>query len=395
MDAARRPGKPARVPRPSAWLHGVPVGVAARCARQPRRTVRRPPRPRSTPAGFAAQYGCARASSRMRILFLTATRIGDAVLSTALLDHLLRRHPQARVTVACGPAAVGVFARMPGREATLVVEKRRLDLHWPLLWARTAGRRWDLVVDLRGSALSLLLRARRRVIMRGGRRPGHRLTHLAAALRLAEPPLPVSWTAPADRARALALLPPGTAVIGLGPTANWSGKVWPPERFAAVFQGLAADRPGLRAAVLAGPGAAERALAAPLLAALPGAIDLTGRLSLPEAAACLARCDLFLGNDSGLMHLAAAAGTPTLGLFGPSRASEYAPAGRCAGFVAAPGPEGSAPIAGLAVATVLDAAAAMLARAGAMAAEPRDASDGPPPGQRAGQPRGLLPTVAS
>ncbi len=50
-------------------------------------------------------------------------------------------------------------------------------------------------------------------------------------------------------------------------------------------------------------------MAAPVLAAIPGAIDLAGCLSLPEAAACLARCRLFVGNDSGLMHLAAAAGS--------------------------------------------------------------------------------------
>ena len=58
-----------------------------------------------------------------------------------------------------------------------------------------------------------------------------------------------------------------------------------------------------------------------------------GRLSLPEVAACLARCALFIGNDSGLMHLAAAAGAPTLGLFGPTPAEEYAPAGVSAAAV--------------------------------------------------------------
>ena len=69
-------------------------------------------------------------------------------------------------------------------------------------------------------------------------------------------------------------------------------------------------------------------MAAPLLQALPDAIDLVGWLSVPEAAACLARAALFVGNDSGLMHLAAAAGAPTLGLFGPTDAAEYAPSGR-------------------------------------------------------------------
>jgi ADP-heptose:LPS heptosyltransferase len=85
---------------------------------------------------------------------------------------------------------------------------------------------------------------------------------------------------------------------------------------------------GAAAIVLAGPGKEERAMAAPLLAALPDAIDLAGKLSLPEVAACLSRAALFVGNDSGLMHLAAAAGAPTLGLFGPTNAAEYGPAGR-------------------------------------------------------------------
>ena len=280
----------------------------------------------------------------MRILFITATRLGDAVLSTGLLDHLLRTHPDAGFTVACGPVAAGLFERMPNCERTLVVDKRRFDLHWLTLWAQTATTVWDLAVDLRGSALTLLLPARRRAIMRGGRRPGHRLIHLARTLGLATPPLPVTWCAPQDHAMAAALLPPGGPVVGLGPTANWSGKVWPADRFVALFRALEPLLPGVRAAVFAGPGAAERAMAAPVLAALPGAIDLAGRLSLAEAAACLARCRLFVGNDSGLMHLAAAAGAPTLGLFGPSLASEYAPSGRCAAAVVALGPPGRTPI---------------------------------------------------
>ncbi len=115
----------------------------------------------------------------MRILFVTATRIGDAVLSTGLADYLLRTHPEARITVACGPVAAGVFQRMPRREATLIVDKRRFDLHWLGLWRRTAGMAWDLVVDLRGSALSLL-RAKKRTVMRGGRRA-------AAVLAAGEP----------------------------------------------------------------------------------------------------------------------------------------------------------------------------------------------------------------
>lgn len=295
----------------------------------------------------------------MRILFITATRIGDAVLTTGLLDHLLRTYPAARVTVACGPAAVGVFARMPNRERTIVIDKRRYDLHWLTMWRNVVATAWDLVVDLRGSAMAFLLRARRRAVMRGGRRPGHRLLHLAGTLDLSPPPDPVAWTGPQDRDRAADLLP-GRMYIGLGPTANWSGKVWPGERFVALFNELREAWPEARPVVFAGPGEMEAAMAAPVLAGLPDALDLTGRLSLPEAAACLSRCFLFVGNDSGLMHLAAAAGTPTLGLFGPTPASEYAPRGHRAAAVLAPGPPGRVPMADLPVEAAVAAVRALV-----------------------------------
>lgn len=297
----------------------------------------------------------------MRILFITATRLGDAVLSTGVLNHLLGAHPEARLTVACGPVAAGVFARAPQLERLLIVEKRRHDLHWADLWWRVAGTRWDLAVDLRGSALTLLLRARRRAIMRGGRRSGPRLAHLAGALDLPRVPLPVVWTDAADRAFAAGAWAPGGPVIGLGPTANWDGKVWPAERFVALFRALRTALPGARAAVFGGPGPRERAMAAPVLAALPEAVDLVGRCSVPEAAACLARCALFVGNDSGLMHLAAAAGAPTLGLFGPTSAEEYGPAGPVAAVAVGEGGR----MAGLPVEAALRAAALLLDRAAA------------------------------
>jgi ADP-heptose:LPS heptosyltransferase len=296
----------------------------------------------------------------MRILFITATRIGDAVLSTGLLAHLLQRYPQASFTIACGPAAAGIFARMPRLQRLIVVEKQTFDRHWLRLWWQVSRTVWDLVVDLRGSALSFTIPARRRAIMQGGRRPGHRLDHLAAVLSLPAAPLPVVWIAPEDDAYATRLLGPGPA-IGLGPTANWSGKIWPAGNFAALTHALIETAmPGARPVIFAGPGAQEQASAAPLLAALPNALDLTGRLTLAQAAACLARCAIFIGNDSGLMHLAAAAGTPTLGLFGPSSADEYAPAGRRTAIAVAPGPPGNAAMADLSVAAALQAAQDLL-----------------------------------
>jgi heptosyltransferase-3 len=266
----------------------------------------------------------------MRILFVTANRVGDAVLTTGVLDHLIRQYPACRVTVACGPPAAGVFARMPNLERLVVFAKKPWRTHWLGLWREVAFTHWDLVVDLRGSALAWLVRARRRAVMH--RVPGRKHEQFATVAGIAGPaPLPVAWTGPQDDARAAALLPAGRPVVGLGPTANWSGKIWPAERFAELFRRLADGAlPGAQALILAGPGEIEREMAAPLARLLPEAIDTTGQLSLPEVAACLRRCAVYIGNDSGLMHLAAAAGTPTVGLCGATRdrAEQFVPAGR-------------------------------------------------------------------
>ena len=295
----------------------------------------------------------------MRILFITSSRIGDAVISCGILEGLRLQYPQAQFTIACGTVAEGVFARFPALERLIAFEKESFDRHWLRLWFKLAPRVWEIVVDVRGSALSLLLVARERYILKGGRRPGRRYVQLGTALGFAPPPLPVAWTGPADEAKASALLGNGP-VIALAPTANWEGKIWPARRFIDLFNELRTKVPDARAAVLGGPGAIEAALAEPVLRALPDAINLVGRLSLPEAAACLRRSCLFVGNDSGLMHLAAATGTPTLGLFGRSKASEYAPAGTRTAVVIAPGEEGEAPMAGLSVEAVATAAFGLL-----------------------------------
>lgn len=160
----------------------------------------------------------------MRILFITATRLGDAVLSTGLLAYLHQRWPDARFTIACGPVAAGLFSAFPGLERTIVMEKRPYDLHWLDLWKACVPFKWDITVDLRGSAVTFLLRSGRRFIMRGGRRAGARITHLGNVLNLSPPPLPTVWVSPADRAKAQQIIPNTSPIIALGPTANWTGK---------------------------------------------------------------------------------------------------------------------------------------------------------------------------
>lgn len=277
----------------------------------------------------------------MRILFVTATRIGDAVLSTGLLSHLLDRYPMARLTIAAGPVAAPLFAAVPRLERIIVVEKRRCSAHWLPLYAAVVARRWNLVVDLRGSALAWLLRAEARRVMAKGGTSGHRVRQLARLFDLDPPPSPRLWTSAHHERAADALLPADVPILAIGPAANWRGKQWRAERFAELALRLTAPNgplPGAHVAVMAA--AHEHRQAEPLLASIPPPrlIDLVGKVDLLTATAVLRRCSLFIGNDTGLMHMAAAAGTPTLGLFGPSPSAKYAPWGECAAWVGSADP---------------------------------------------------------
>ncbi|HBC54193.1 MAG TPA: hypothetical protein DCZ06_08010 [Alphaproteobacteria bacterium] len=266
----------------------------------------------------------------MKILFITSNRIGDAILSSGLLAQLADQYRTARFTVAAGPAAAPLFQDMPRLERIIVLEKRPLAGHWRKLWLNCLLHRWDIIVDLRGSAIAWLLWCRRRLVHRSQQSEAHKVVQLGVAYGLDTPPQPRIWCSADRTARAAHLCPVGAPLLALGPTANWVGKQWPIDRFATLAARLtSATGPlaGAQIVVFGGPG--EQAMAAPLIKALPEGrvIDLVGKVDLLTAYACLRNATLYIGNDSGLMHLAATAGVPTIGLFGPSRENHYGPWG--------------------------------------------------------------------
>ncbi|HLI10579.1 MAG TPA: glycosyltransferase family 9 protein [Alphaproteobacteria bacterium] len=277
----------------------------------------------------------------MRILFITNSRIGDAVLSTGVLAHLIERHPAAEITIACGRAAGELFVAVPGVREVYLIDKEPRGRHWLKLWRHMAPQRWDIIVDLRASAIAYFLWAGRRYVMKASKTPEHRLVHLARVVGMNHVLPPRIWIRPEHELAACNLLPEGPPTLAVAPTANWRGKIWPSDRFAELVARLTATDgilPHARVVVLGAGG--ERTLAEPVLASVRAArcIDLVGKVDLLTAFAALRRCAFFVGNDSGLMHLAAASGTPTLGLFGPSRVEHYAPWGVRTAAVCTPVP---------------------------------------------------------
>lgn len=121
----------------------------------------------------------------------------------------------------------------------------------------------------------------------------------------------------------------GDFVLGINPGATYgSAKRWYPDRFAEVARTLAAEW-GAKIVITGGPG--EIAIAADIERDLAGnCLNMAGRTSVRELMALIKRCDFFITNDSGPMHLAAAFGVPLVAIFGSTDHSTTFPLSDCA-----------------------------------------------------------------
>jgi heptosyltransferase III len=114
--------------------------------------------------------------------------------------------------------------------------------------------------------------------------------------------------------------------VHMHPASRWRFKCWPAEKNAELIDRLAAD--GIRVVLTAAPDTAEMSFVEAIVEkAKAEAINLAGQLSIKELGAVAAQANLFIGVDSMPMHLAAAMGTPTVALFGPSGETEWGPWG--------------------------------------------------------------------
>ncbi|HMM74527.1 MAG TPA: glycosyltransferase family 9 protein [Gammaproteobacteria bacterium] len=276
-----------------------------------------------------------------RLLFITLSNIGDLVMSTPALCALHAAYPDAAIDVVADPRSSELLSRCPflGRLEHRV--KRDGAAGMLALVRRLRRERYEAIVDLRTDFLPWLLCGRRRSARWQARGYGPHAVeqHYAVARRVLPAPQTISetrvWLGDGDLAQAAALLAdlPGPRRLVLAPGANWPGKRWPAAAYAALAHELRAEFDAL---ILLGNAADAAALAGRLDAIELPILDLMGRTSLLEAAAVMRQATLFVGNDSGLGHLASAAGLPSVTVFGPGRPERYRPWGARAKVVMAP-----------------------------------------------------------
>lgn len=263
------------------------------------------------------------------ILLVTLSNIGDAVMTTPVMEALHGKHPQAVMDLVADPRSSELFAHCPYRDHVIHRDKQQ-GWQGSLALVRDLRRsRYDLIVDLRTDGLAWLLRGRRRLTRHGARRPeGHAVKRHMEVIRryvgMTDIPPTRLWLDGREQEfadRTLAGLP-GRRWLALGPGARWEPKRWPPGSFRELVQRRQED---FDAVVLLGSQADKDSCRTLADGLSRPCLDLAGRTGLLEAAALLSHVSLFIGNDSGLGHLAAAVGTPTLTLFGPGEPQRYRP----------------------------------------------------------------------
>lgn len=262
----------------------------------------------------------------MKILFISSNLIGDSILSTGILSYLIKNRENANLTIVTGPTAGEIFLNFPKIDKIITIKKMKFRIHWLILWYKLIGSKWDLIIDLRSSLLSYFLITKERKIYRNNNELITQVEKLSNFIGTKKIHSPIIYTKVEDELKAKSLIANHT-VVAIAPGGNWRPKIWPIENFLNLIIDLDAEYKNDIKFLLIGS-IKEKKYYDYLLSKLSKKllINFMGQ-NLNLTYCSLKLCKFFIGNDSGLMHLSAASGIPTIGLFGPTKDEWYKPYG--------------------------------------------------------------------
>ncbi|MCY3742148.1 MAG: glycosyltransferase family 9 protein [Candidatus Poribacteria bacterium] len=270
-----------------------------------------------------------------KILVFSFSFIGDAVLSTAVIHPLRKHFPDAHITFLVGPRAFDILATEPNIDTTLVYDNRGEHAGWPgrLRVIKTLRHeKFDLVVNLRDSLTARCIGAEHWGMVRGESNR-HAVTRYLEVLQRhgvdptgAYPCLELTEAENTEAHRFLAdtgITSEGL-LIGIHPGGNWVYKLWDVEKYALVANALCKEQ---NAAILLFAGPNERALQVQVSEMMDIPPILVQTENLRHLAALISACDVYIGNDTGPMHIASAVDTPVVALFGSTNHIRSGPYG--------------------------------------------------------------------
>ncbi len=294
------------------------------------------------------------AESQPRFLITRLSAIGDCVLTMPLACALREAFPHAWIGWVAERGGASLLEGHPALDQVIVAPKGVLKSPQKLwdLRKQLQSLRPDIALDpqglLKSAIISWLSGAKRRIGFRPpvGREQSHwinnqlvtctqrhvvhRYRELLTALDVEPAAVRFDLPNPMQNQRSIAAWLysqhlDDKPIALINPGAGWNSKLWPADRYAAVARLLESER-DLRSVVVWAD-ERERAWAKQIVAAANGAATLAPNTSLPDLAALARKACIFIGSDTGPLHIAAAVGTPCVGIYGPTDPADCGPFG--------------------------------------------------------------------
>ena len=257
----------------------------------------------------------------MKILVISSNLIGDTILSTGIVDHFLKNNPNSRFTFIIGPTAGQIYQNFPNLEKIILIKKEKFNTHWLKIYLHSWNIKWDIIVDLRSSFLSYLLFHKKKYIFKKDKNK-HHLDQLISFFRSNDSDLNIYINGEEEDIVKNKLNPENIYVV-IFPGGNWKPKIWPSNNYNQLIKKLVKNFSNMKFLIV-GSANEEDLYLNPIKKNIPEdkIINLMG-ISLTLTSAYMKKSHLFIGNDSGLMHLSVASHLNTIGLFGPTNDNIY------------------------------------------------------------------------
>ncbi|MDC3270554.1 glycosyltransferase family 9 protein [Alphaproteobacteria bacterium] len=259
----------------------------------------------------------------MKILFICSNLIGDTILSSGVINHFINQNKEAKLTFVVGPTAASLLKNYKNIENIIIFKKRKLSLHWLDIFKKTYSIRWDIIVDFRSSALSLLLRNNKKYVFK----KLHSIHHIkqlnsSFGFDCSKLSIPTSNEEVNKVNNHLDSLYKHVVIF---PGGNWTPKLWSAENYNETMK-LLIDKYDKIKFIIVGSLQEKNKFYNLLIKDINEdlIIDLFG-YNLTLTSAYMKKSDVFIGNDSGLMHLAVASKLRVISLFGPTNDVVYGP----------------------------------------------------------------------
>ena len=261
----------------------------------------------------------------MKILFICSNLIGDTILSSGVINYFVDQNKDAKLTFVVGQTAAPLLKNYKNIENIIVFQKRKFNLHWFEIFQKTFKTKWDIVIDFRSSAISYLLRNNKKYIFKKHQNIHHiEQLNSSFGFNCSNLYIPISDD---EKNKVNYDLDSSFIHIVIFPGGNWSPKVWSSDNFNAIMKLLLNKYNNIKF-ILVGSLEEKNKFYNKLIKGIKEEliIDLFG-YNLTLTSAYMQKSNIFIGNDSGLMHLAVANKLRVISLFGPTNDKIYGPYG--------------------------------------------------------------------